>query len=63
MILCKVCGKKFVYDKVQLTYHSEQTADIWTDLMSDTLAMNPIAYTAAKLNLSTVTIFICATNF
>lgn len=54
---CKECGKKFVYDKGQLTYHSQQTADIWADLISDTLQMNPISYTAAKLNLSTVTIF------
>lgn len=55
--LCKECGKKFVYDKGQLTYHSQQSADIWADLISDTLQMNPITYTAAKLNLSTVTIF------
>jgi len=57
MLKCRCCHKRFTYDNGQLTHHSHQDESKWDQLIKDTFKQISIEKTAAKLNISTYTVW------
>lgn len=55
--LCKSCGHKFRYDANQITAHSHQPRESWIILIEDTLAMESLDTTAARIHVTHATAF------
>ena len=54
---CKSCGKKFVYDTMQVTCHSHLPVDAWVVVLEDTLSLASLDSTAVKIGVSHPTAF------
>ena len=57
MVFCHDCHKRSVVDHGQLTYYSHQAQSKWDQLMEDTLQQVSEEETAAKLDVSTYTVW------
>jgi len=57
MLKCPSCRHRFVEDSGQLTFYSHQDQSKWDQLIEDTFAQVPETETAAKLDVSTWTVF------
>lgn len=55
--LCKSCGHKFRYDANQITAHSHQPRESWVILIEDTLALESLDTTAARIHVTHATAF------
>lgn len=55
--LCKHCGRTFVTTTHTVMSHSHFGADIWTEVIRDTVCGDAINYTAKRLGLSHQTVF------
>ena len=57
MLRCCVCNKRFTVDHGQLTHYSHQDESKWDQLIVDTFSQVSIEQTAAKLDISTYTVW------
>ena len=57
MLRCKECGKRFVVDRDQLTFYSQQDQSKWNELILDTLNSVSFKETTAKINVNERNVF------
>lgn len=57
MLRCKECGKRFVVDRGQLTFYSNQDQFKWNELVLDTLNCISLKETAARINVNERNVF------
>ena len=57
MLLCKTCGKKFVADYYEVTFHSRLSKEQWNQAIKSTVLEDSILVTAQKCHVSIETAF------